>query len=69
MRVKLKGSAESAAQQSPGWKSMRSGLWNPGLRMGFRLSPPKELKRAAGGMRPVRDAVKIARHEVPGLGV
>ena len=27
----------------------------------------KTLKIGAGGMRPVRDAVIIARHEVPGL--
>jgi hypothetical protein len=31
-------------------------------------SHPKELERGAGGMRPVRDAMTIARHEVPGLG-
>jgi hypothetical protein len=28
-------SAESAEQQSPGWKSERSELWNPGSRIGY----------------------------------
>ena len=46
MRVKLRGSAESAEQQSPGWKGTRSGLWNPGLRIGFRLSPVRAMQTA-----------------------
>ena len=45
MRVKLRGSAESAEQQSPGWKSMRSGLWNPGIRIGFRLDPVRAMQQ------------------------
>jgi hypothetical protein len=32
-------SAESAAKHSPGWKSERSELWNPGLQSGVMLSP------------------------------
>ena len=47
MRVKLREiSAESAEQQSPGWKSTRSGLWNPGLRREFWLSPVRAMQPA-----------------------
>ena len=47
LRVKLRGSAESAEQQSPGWKSTRSGLWNPGLGkdLGQALSGRCRLRR------------------------
>ena len=66
MRVKRRGSAESAAPQSPGWKSTRSGHWNPGLRIGFRLSPEGAMPSAPPlqglylfdanpGFRPLRD--------------
>jgi hypothetical protein len=65
MRVKLTGSAESAEQHSPGWKSERNELWNPGLRIGFRLSPARAMQTAPPlqglyyfhanpGLRPLR---------------
>jgi hypothetical protein len=34
-------SAESAAQHSPGWKSERSELWNPGFQSGIKISPER----------------------------
>jgi hypothetical protein len=39
MCVKL--SAESAKQQSPGWKSEQSELWNPGLQSRVTLNPER----------------------------
>jgi len=38
-------SAESAGQQSPGWKSTRSGLWNPGYGTRAEESPERAAQR------------------------
>jgi hypothetical protein len=37
-------SPEGTAQQSPGWKSTRSGLFHPGLGIGYMLSPERAMQ-------------------------
>ena len=70
MRVKLRLlSAKSAAQQSPGWKSARSGLWNPGFQDGIKVQPQRARQAFAESAknlcRPFRAG--FIRMSFPGL--